>query len=88
MTRLTTALSSLAVCAAVLAYAVTHLGFPSIGFEGALVFGSMSLWLAAIAAGLAVVLLVSSFLRRRLVPKWPLIGAAIAIVVIFVTVRF
>jgi hypothetical protein len=88
VTRIAFALSVFALFAAAFAYSVTHWAFPPVGFEGMLVFGGMSFWLAAIAAGIAALICVEAFLHKRLRLKWSFVCAVLAGIVLFVTVRF
>jgi hypothetical protein len=84
--RITSAVSTFALCAAGFAYSVTHWAFPSVGFEGMLVFGAMSFWLGVVASGVAALMCAGLFLRKRVILKWPLAAAAMAGTVLFVTV--
>jgi len=89
MTRIASVLSVVALTAAILAYSITHWAFPPVGFEGALFFGGVLLWLGAVAAVVAAMICFAFFFyrgRRRL--PWSLVCAVLAGVVLFVTVRF
>ncbi len=88
MTRIASALSILALCAAVVAYAITHWSFPRVGFEGALVYGAMSFWAGAIAAGISALICTELYIVKRLRLIWPFAGAVLAGLVLFLTVRF
>ena len=88
MTRIASVLSVVALIAATLAYSITHWAFPPVGFEGALLFGGVLLWLGAVAAVVAAMIGLALFFyggRRRL--PWPLVCAVLAGLVLFVTVR-
>jgi hypothetical protein len=80
MLRASFVLSVSALVMAGIAYAVTHWGFPPVGFEGALVLGGMFLWLS----GLSVVLVYGfcitlGFKQRRAGLIWPLMLSIMAV---------
>jgi hypothetical protein len=78
-------LSALALAMAVIAYSTTHWGFPRVGFEGAIVFGGMLLWLSGICALLTWGLCITLFVRRRRAQlPWPLFLSALALVILSV----
>jgi len=83
MLRASFVLSVSALVMAGIAYAVTHWGFPPVGFEGALVLGGMFLWLS----GLSVVLvcgfcIMLAFKQRRAGLIWSFILCIMAVAVL------
>jgi hypothetical protein len=76
-------LSALALAMSVIAYSTTHWGFPPVGFEGAIVFGGMLLWLSAICALLTWGFCLTLFVKRRRAQlSWPLSLSALAVVIL------
>ena len=83
MLRASFVLSVSAMVMAGIGYAVTHWGFPPVGFEGALILGGMLLWLS----GWSVVLvcgfcMMLAFQQRRAGLIWPLILCSMAVAVL------
>jgi hypothetical protein len=89
MLRASFVLSVSALIMSGIAYAVTHWGFPPVGFEGALVLGGMLLWLSGLSVvlvcGFCITLAVK---QRRAGLIWPLILSMMAVAVLVLTSEF
>ena len=82
------AFSIVSLCAAILAFSVIHFSFPAVGFEGAMVFGGLALWVSAIASVVVMLLCAALFFRKGVWLKWPFLCSAAAGIVLLATARF
>jgi hypothetical protein len=83
MRRASLVLSVSALLMSVIAYAITHLGFPGVGFEGALLLGGALLWLSGLCVILACSLCMTLAIKQhRAGLIWPLIASVLAVAVL------
>lgn len=71
-----------ALAAAALCFSVTRLGFPRVGFEGALVWGGLAAWISLLAAAVAITTSVVLKLKSRSVGWGPSVLSLIAAVIV------
>jgi hypothetical protein len=87
MSRAANILSLISLCAVALAFSLTHLGFPPVGFEGAIVFGGLALWAGILSAVAAAFLSAVLAYRRNARWRWPLGCAVFSGIVAVIVVR-
>ena len=65
MFRLSSFLATVAICAAVLAISVSHLGFPPVSYEGMVLISAVAVVMAIGAGGLSLLLAVLHLIIRK-----------------------